>query len=82
VWLCGNKAFEECLYYWNVRALAPVGWGALPMVFMPAHAPGQWLLLAQSVHGLLARPDEFTPDVHLTSLSLRSCWWCLRSGMR
>ncbi len=70
VWLCGEEAFQECLYYWNVRALAPVGWGAFPMVFLPAHALSQWLVLAQSVRGLLIRPDEFSPDVHLTSLSL------------
>lgn len=70
VWLCGDKMFEDCVYYWNLRALAPVGWGAFPMVLLPVHGLKSWLNLSQALHGLLARPDEFTPDVILMSLSL------------
>lgn len=70
VWLCGGDDFEDAFNFWNIRALAPIGWTSFPMLMLPDAAVEHWGGIAEQVQGLLARPDEFSPDVHVTSLSL------------
>ncbi|MFL6139663.1 MAG: hypothetical protein ACJ74O_17945 [Frankiaceae bacterium] len=60
-------SLRDCLTFWNLRALRPVGRGRPPMMLLPIDDVSAWTDLVPSVLARLARPEEFSPDVILAS---------------
>ncbi|WP_435217121.1 hypothetical protein [Streptomyces sp. bgisy034] len=67
VWVTDPDDIEDCVAFWNARALRPVSHPGMPMVLLPTGEVQHWLGLAQQLAGMLARPAEFSPDVMLLS---------------
>jgi hypothetical protein len=61
--------FQDCIYYWNLRALRPLQFASVPMLLAPLDDIEHWVGFDRQLAGLLNRPDEFFPDVVLQSLS-------------
>ncbi|WP_326759118.1 hypothetical protein OHB35_15175 [Streptomyces phaeochromogenes] len=67
VWVTDPDDIEDCIAFWNSRALRPVSHAGMPMLLLPTGEVQHWLGLAQQLAGMLARPAEFSPDVMLLS---------------
>ncbi|MFF4363466.1 hypothetical protein [Streptomyces sp. NPDC001604] len=67
VWVTEPDDVEDCVAFWNARALRPVSHAGMPMVLLPTGEVQHWLGLAQQLAGMLGRPAEFSPDVMLLS---------------
>jgi hypothetical protein len=70
VWVAEPNSFEDCLHFWNLRALRPLRLGTAPMLLMPAGQVAHWLNFLAELGHVLERPDQFKPDVALLSMSL------------
>ncbi|MCG7207339.1 hypothetical protein [Streptomyces arenae] len=67
VWVTDPNDIEDCVAFWNARALRPVSHPGMPMLLLPTGEVQYWLGPAQQLAGMLARPAEFSPDVMLLS---------------
>ncbi|MGW2643998.1 hypothetical protein ACWC2T_03570 [Streptomyces sp. NPDC001393] len=67
VWVTAPDDVEDCLAFWNARALRPASRAGMPMLLLPTGQVQHWLGLAQQLTGMLSRPAEFAPDVMLLS---------------
>jgi hypothetical protein len=65
-----GQSVEDCLHFWNLRAL--VCWGSqdMPMCILPGSEIEHWLGLGANLTRMLSRPAGSTPDVLLVSGSL------------
>jgi hypothetical protein len=70
VWVTEPESVEDCLYFWNLRALRPVRFEIVPMVLLPAGQIQNWLGFGDRLDYVLARPGRCSPDVALCSLSV------------
>jgi len=69
VWIAGRRQLNDCLWYWNVRALRPLGFPEIPMLFLPGDEVDHWLHFSDSIESFLSdRSDMFAPDVVFCSL--------------
>ncbi|KZB79649.1 hypothetical protein AVL48_14645 [Amycolatopsis regifaucium] len=69
LWVAGDEDFQDCLLFWNLRALRP-SFGQCPMVIIPADEVESWTGFSREWASQLARPDEFAPDVVVISRSV------------
>jgi hypothetical protein len=69
IWLVADDSLDDCIGFWNVRALRPRHLATLPMYLLPADL-GAWTTWPRSLHKALRRPDYFSPDVLLTSATV------------
>ncbi len=69
IWVVDGDDLRDCMYFWNLRALRPLQLASVPMLLLPVDEVEHWVGFDRRVAGLLARPDEFSPDVILCSLS-------------
>lgn len=71
IWLCDENPLDDCLMYWNLRALRPLARQQQPMILLPAREVDNWLNLAQQINSLMiGRPDNFSPDAFLFSTKI------------
>jgi hypothetical protein len=70
VWVTAPDDLEECLFFWNLRALRPLRYSTVPMILLPVGQVQHWLYFPRQLASVLERPDEFTPDVALCSLNV------------
>lgn len=70
VWVTHPNSVEDCVYYWNLRALRSRTFRPAPMVLVPADEIFHWTTFANSLTGCLTRPENIEPDVILSSLSV------------
>lgn len=70
VWVTKPDGFVDCLHFWNTRALAPLSEPRGRVLLLPVGQTQYWLNFREHFAALLARPDEFDPDVILLSHSL------------
>jgi hypothetical protein len=70
VWITEPDSIADCAYFWNLRALRPLRFRAVPMILLPVGQARHWLGFADQVRSVLARPEEFAPDVIISSLSV------------
>jgi hypothetical protein len=70
VWVTQPGSFQDCVYFWNLRALRPLRLGILPMLLLPVGQLQHWLHFSDELARVLERPDEFAPDVAMCSLSV------------
>lgn len=68
--LTDGKSFTDCIYFWNLRALIPLGLLDWPMAILPAGDLPNWLNIDQLVQAAFARSGAFAPDVLFISSSL------------
>jgi hypothetical protein len=71
VWVTEPDSVQDCLFFWNLRALRPLRLGTVPMLLLPVDHVQHWVGFSAQLAHVLARPDEFAPDVVIDSLSLR-----------
>lgn len=69
LWFTKPNSLRDCLFFWNVRALAPTSFPHIPMLLLPTEEVQHWLNFGEQVRQLLRRPAEFSPDVSVLSLS-------------
>lgn len=68
IWFCNRSALQECLLYWNRRALRPLGFEWIPMMILPAYQVEKWPQFHYQIQPWLnGRPNEFAPDTFLCS---------------
>jgi hypothetical protein len=65
-----GQSLTDCIHFWNLRALIPLGLLDWPMAILPAHDLQNWLNIDQVVQTTLARPGAFSPDVLFVSSSI------------
>jgi len=70
VWVTEPGSFQDCIYFWNLRALRPLRLGNLPMILLPVGRVQHWLNFPGELAHVLERPDQFAPDVALCSFSV------------
>ncbi|ROR33853.1 hypothetical protein EDD39_7675 [Kitasatospora cineracea] len=71
LWLTGDDGeLADCLAFWNVRALRPLRFAAVPMYLLPATQLKDWAGFPEQLASQLRRLDEFSVDVVMTSRSL------------
>jgi hypothetical protein len=70
VWVTKRNGLLDCLLFWNLRALRSLKFGGGPMLLLPDDQIQHWLEFGRQFRGTLLRPDEFSPDVLIASLSL------------
>ena len=68
--LTDGKSLTDCIHFWNLRALMPLGLLEWPMVILPAHDLPNWLNIDQAIQAMLGRSGAFSPDVLLLSSSV------------
>lgn len=69
LWITKDDDLQDCWQFWNFRALRPVRNAGVPMVLLPVGEVQHWLEFDTQFAALLARPDQFSPDAVLTSLT-------------
>ncbi len=67
VWVTKDDDLNDCVWFWNLRALRPLRFATMPMILLPFGAIENWLGFAKQFASVLARPDEFCPDVIIGS---------------
>ena len=70
IWVTRPDSLEDCLSYWNLRAIRSPRFGLAPMVLLPSDRNTDWDTLRRVLSNPLARPEALTPDVLLFSLSI------------
>jgi hypothetical protein len=70
VWATSPDSFEDCIHFWNLRALRPLRFARLPLLILPVGRVQHWMGFADELAYALERPAQFAPDVALCSASL------------
>jgi len=70
VWATGKDQLEDCLFFWNLRALRPIRLGDMPMLILPADDIRHWVNFSNEFRSGLHRTGRFSPDVIIGSHSL------------
>ncbi len=70
VWVTQPDSLEDCLYYWNLRAIRSFRFSRAPMMLVPSGEHIDWVTVKRVLAGLLARPEALSPDVLIFSLSV------------
>ncbi|MGO8957280.1 MAG: hypothetical protein ACLQFR_07920 [Streptosporangiaceae bacterium] len=70
VWVTDTGSVEDCLFFWNLRALRPLRFQTVPMLLLPVDQVQHWLGFSDQLAHVLARPAQFAPDVVMRSISV------------
>lgn len=70
IWVTQPGSFQDCVYFWNLRALRPLRLSSLPMLLLPVGQVQHWMHFPDELAHALERPDEFEPDAALCSFSV------------
>ena len=65
-----SNSLRDFVYFWNLRALRPLGHAYAPMALLPVNAGVDWSHLGEYLAHHLRRPNEVEPDVVLCSLNV------------
>lgn len=69
LWVTEADDLADSLWFWNLRALRPLRFTAVPMVLLPAGTVEYWTGYTKSFASTLVRPEGFSPDVIIGSHS-------------
>ena len=72
VWVTQPDSVEDCVYFWNLRALRSRRFRPAPMLLVPADQIFHWNGFGEILAGCLARPETVEPDVVLSSMSVEA----------
>jgi hypothetical protein len=72
VWVTVKDSIRDCLWFWNFRALQSRRVEPSPMILLPVHEVHNWLNFSRDLYRYLARPEGFSPDVSLMSITAPS----------
>ena len=70
IWVTEPDSVEDCVYFWNLRALRSRHLRPAPMLLIPPREIFHWTGFADAVAGRLSRPEQVEPDVVLSSFSV------------
>ncbi|WP_143670888.1 hypothetical protein [Streptomyces sp. OV198] len=70
IWVTQPNDLNDCLSFWNLRALRSLTFGHAPMVLLPANEVEHWIDFDRQTARIFARPAEFAPDAVLVSGSV------------
>ena len=71
VWVTQPNSLEDCVGFWNLRALRSRRFFPVPMLLVPIDQVLHWTGFAEALASLLARPEVLEPDVVLWSASVK-----------
>jgi hypothetical protein len=69
VWVTTPNSVNDCLGFWNTRALAPLRFERQPVIILPHRDVKAWLDFDSVLAGLLHRAADIEPDVLVCSWS-------------
>lgn len=67
IWVTEPDDLEDCLAFWNFRALRSLTFSQAPMLLLPVDEVKYWIGFDHQLARVLARPAEFSPDVIMVS---------------
>ncbi|MEV6548764.1 hypothetical protein AB0M57_08630 [Streptomyces sp. NPDC051597] len=67
IWVTESDDLNDCLAFWNVRALRSLTFGHAPMILLPIDEVKYWIDFDRQLSRVLARPSEFSPDCIVVS---------------
>jgi hypothetical protein len=70
VWVTKPNSVNDCLGFWNIRALAPLRLERQPVILIPHRQLDAWLDVDSLLGGLLRRAADIEPDVLVYSWSV------------
>jgi hypothetical protein len=70
VWVTAKDSIRDCVWFWNFRAIQSRNFEPSPMIIVPETDVRHWLNFSRDLATLLARPDEFSPDVSVMSITV------------
>jgi len=70
IWVTEPDSVEDCVYFWNLRALRSRSLRPAPMLLLPADGTAHWTGFADALAHRLTRTADVEPDVVLGSLSV------------
>ena len=70
IWVTEPDSVEDCVYFWNLRALRSRRLRPAPMLLIPAEQIFHWTGFADALAYRLSRPEDIEPDVVLSSASV------------
>ena len=70
VWVTQPNSLEDCVDFWNLRALRSRSLAPSPILLVPADQVFHWTGFPEAFTDRLARPEFFDPDVLLWSASV------------
>jgi len=70
IWVTQPNSLEDCVDFWNLRALRSRNLARSPILLVPADQVMHWTGFPVALAGRLARPEFFDPDVLLWSASV------------
>lgn len=72
IWVTEPDSVEDCVYFWNLRALRSRRLRPAPMLLVPGEQIFHWTGFADAIAGRLSRPEHVEPDVLLSSSSVEA----------
>ncbi len=69
IWVTKPNNFNDCLWFWNLRALRALRFNHTPMLLLPHQGVKDWSNFPQQVEELLRRSEDVEPDVIFGSTS-------------
>lgn len=70
LWVTKENTLLDAIWFWNFRALRSLRISPAPMMLLPHDKVQDWINFDRDLRSLLARPDEFSPDVVINSMSV------------
>lgn len=70
LWITADDNLNDCWEFWNVRALRPLRFARMPIFLLPYEDLAHWVDFDKQLLATLDRPNEFSPDLVITSTSV------------
>ncbi|BCL30931.1 hypothetical protein GCM10017557_57900 [Streptomyces aurantiacus] len=67
IWVTESDNLNDCLAFWNLRALRSLTFSQAPMMLLPIDEVKYWVDFERQFSRVLARPAEFSPDAIVVS---------------
>jgi len=70
IWVTRPGSVDDCVYFWNLRALRSRRLRPAPMLLLPPDEVSHWTGFADALAYRLTRPEDVEPDVIMSSMSV------------
>ena len=70
LWITRRDSLQECLWFWNLRAMRSSRYRHVPMLLVPLSSDFRWEQLGAAIHPFLRRAEDVVPDVAIASLNI------------
>lgn len=70
LWITRRDSLQECLWFWNLRAVRSSRYRHIPMLLVPLVSELSWEQLGMAIRPFLQRAEDVVPDVAIGSLNI------------